>query len=390
MNDLISIIVPVYNNEAYIEQCLKSIMNQTYKNIEIIVVDDGSTDNSIQKCEELRNQDNRIAIYQKAHEGVCRARKFAVRIAQGKYIGFVDSDDWIEADYYQKLYEALKDENELTVAVCGYTKEDLEKQCINYEKCEEKKYTLENMDKLYKNIMLPFQSITPMLWNKLFHNNNLFQRTMELVDESLHMASDSVMTYTYILFCNSITIIDEAGYHYRKNFASVTESSDDNFLKNVNDFYNNMKRNISGHYMEKYLTENLKVYVISLLRNRINYKLDLPERVRIPKYYYPWYGRFEGKKVILYGAGEVGKEYYDRMILDKECEVVLWCDAQYEKYRRKNIQVENPRKINQVEYDAIIIGVKDKSVAEEIKNMLIEENISENLIFWNKTKLIGE
>lgn len=102
---LLSVIVPVYNSEKTIERCLKSIVRQTYKNIEIIVIDDGSADDqSYRICKSFACNDERIKLYKKEHSGVTPTRKAGVNMATGEYIAFVDSDDWIEADYFERLF----------------------------------------------------------------------------------------------------------------------------------------------------------------------------------------------------------------------------------------------------------------------------------------------
>lgn len=110
-NELISIIVPVYNVEQYLEKCVDSIINQKYKNLEIILVDDGATDSSGKLCDELAKIDNRIKVYHKENGGLSDARNYGVERATGDYIGFVDSDDYIDSEMYEELYEAIKKEN---------------------------------------------------------------------------------------------------------------------------------------------------------------------------------------------------------------------------------------------------------------------------------------
>ncbi len=115
---LISIIIPVYNTERYIERCLESVINQTYNNLEIIVIDDGSEDNSYRICENFSQKDNRIILLQKENGGQASARNLGIKRATGDYISFVDSDDWIESDMYEKMLYAVKD-RENSIAVCG-------------------------------------------------------------------------------------------------------------------------------------------------------------------------------------------------------------------------------------------------------------------------------
>ena len=108
MNHKISVIIPVYNVEDYLSKCLQSVINQTYTNLEIILVDDGSTDNSGEICDEFSENDNRIKVIHQKNTGVSQARKIGIDVADGKYIGFVDADDWIEPDMYETLINKMK------------------------------------------------------------------------------------------------------------------------------------------------------------------------------------------------------------------------------------------------------------------------------------------
>ena len=108
MGDLISIIIPVYNAEKYLYKCLESVCGQTYQQLEIILVDDGSTDSSGHICDEWAEKDERIGVIHKQNGGVSAARNDGLKASTGAYIGFVDSDDWIDPKMYEKAYEAIK------------------------------------------------------------------------------------------------------------------------------------------------------------------------------------------------------------------------------------------------------------------------------------------
>lgn len=117
--------VPVYNNEKFLEVCIESILNQTYLGLEIILVDDGSTDSSGQACDAYALKDSRVRVIHKRNEGACYARRDGILAAEGEYITFVDSDDWIEADMYEKLYGLLL-ENQADIITSGFVRNELE------------------------------------------------------------------------------------------------------------------------------------------------------------------------------------------------------------------------------------------------------------------------
>ena len=123
----VSIIIPIFNTETFLKRCVSSVIDQTLKDIEIILVDDGSTDNSGNICDEFAQKDSRVKVIHKKNEGVGIARNSGINIAKGGYIGFVDSDDWVDADMYETLYNAAK-ENGADIVMCdAVTKYDKEK-----------------------------------------------------------------------------------------------------------------------------------------------------------------------------------------------------------------------------------------------------------------------
>ena len=119
MDEKISVIVPVYNVEQYLERCVESIINQTYKNLEIILVDDGSTDNSGKLCDELAKKDNRIKVIHKENGGLSDARNRGIEEAAANIVGFIDSDDYIDKDMYEVLFENLK-KTGANLSMCGH------------------------------------------------------------------------------------------------------------------------------------------------------------------------------------------------------------------------------------------------------------------------------
>ncbi len=120
--ELISVIIPVYNQEKYLNKCIDSLLTGTYKNIECIIVDDGSTDNSPELCDEYK-KDDRVVVIHKKNGGLSSARKAGFDVSRGQYITFIDSDDYVDKDYVEKLYNALKD-NDADICVCGHYRDD--------------------------------------------------------------------------------------------------------------------------------------------------------------------------------------------------------------------------------------------------------------------------
>ena len=166
MNELISVIIPVYNVEQYVERCLNSVINQSYTNLEIILVDDGSTDRSGEICDQYALKDSRIKVIHEENAGLGEARNRGLRIVSGDYICFVDSDDWIEEDYCKELIEAAERTNS-DISICGYNEcfKDGKMPKVKYDDCftttgkEILHYTMIANSKYWFNISV---------WNKLY------------------------------------------------------------------------------------------------------------------------------------------------------------------------------------------------------------------------------
>lgn len=240
MQPLISVIVPVYNVEEYLPKCLDSIINQTYKNIEIIIVNDGSTDKSGIICDEYANKDIRIKVIHKENGGLSDARNRGIDIANGDYIGFVDSDDYIAEDMYEYLYDFAV-ENDLDVAMCSSC--DVYKDKIIRPK-NFKSIILEDKEKIIENIFVNQHGGSGIgVWNKLFKYNVIknirfdFGKTYEDVYFALKwigntnkFGRDSEVKYYYVQREESIThqkfyndkILDVVD-GYQKNYKIIFE-----------------------------------------------------------------------------------------------------------------------------------------------------------------------
>ena len=171
MNDLISVVVTIYNLEGYLCKCVNSVRNQTYQNLDIILVDDGSVDNSPELCNQLRLDDNRISVIHKNNEGEVAARRSGVEQARGKYTLFVDGDDWIEPDMVYELYRSAVEHNaDIVTSGCYRQSEDIYTEV--FDGVAEGVYDTEkNGEEIFGNLIYVGLSerngITPMLINKL-------------------------------------------------------------------------------------------------------------------------------------------------------------------------------------------------------------------------------
>lgn len=214
-SELISIIIPIYNVAKFLPKCLDSVLAQTYANLEIILVDDGSTDECNKICKTYAKKDQRIKLIRQKNSGLSAARNTGIKNANGKYIGFVDSDDWIEPEMYQTLHDILVTHH-ADISICGVKKVDNERENIKLRRSKTIEYTQEEYIK--KFFKINSQSCEYYAWNKLYKKEllNSTQYPKGLTSE------DVFGTYKAILRAQKIVAATQNYYHYRQNNNSIT------------------------------------------------------------------------------------------------------------------------------------------------------------------------
>lgn len=219
-NEMISVIVPVYNIEPYIEKCIKSILFQTYDNLEIIVVNDGSTDNSFDLCCKLAMNDPRIRVINQKNAGLSEARNAGLRIARGKYIAFVDGDDYIDEQMYEKLFERLI-EDQSDLALCNVRYVDEKGQ--GWDKCG---FRFDLRDEIlcedefwkgyYGSLHIPYV----VSWNKLY-KREVFN---DIAFNKGKIHEDEFILHKIISQCGKISVIREPFYNYVQRSGGIMNS----------------------------------------------------------------------------------------------------------------------------------------------------------------------
>ena len=201
----VSIIVPIYNAQDTIENCVNSIINQTYKNIEIILVNDGSKDKSLEICYNLKKTDNRIIVIDKKNEKVSKTRNKGIEVAKGEYIMFVDADDIIELDMIEELTRGIQF---FDLCACNYKKIENEKVSI--------KSNIEpfNTTKINEYIeMLKPEMLFNQLWNKIYRANIIKENNIKF-NEHIQVGEDYLFNINYIANANSVNYINNPLYKY--------------------------------------------------------------------------------------------------------------------------------------------------------------------------------
>lgn len=212
----VSVIVPVYNVEKYLENCLETLISQTLKDIEIICINDGSKDSSPDILKKYALNDERIKIIDKHNEGLSAARNDGLNVATGEYIGFVDSDDWVDLNFYEKLYNAAKKHN--AEVACGNIIRCGNRITKYKLKFENEQFITDNVEKL-KATKIPKYNY---VWNKIYKRTSL--QNLNITFPYGRYYEDMCWSIKILYYLNGLVTVPECAYYYRRNEYSIVST----------------------------------------------------------------------------------------------------------------------------------------------------------------------
>lgn len=224
---MISVIVPVYNVEKYLKDCIESILKQTYTDFELILIDDGSKDKSGQICDDYAQKSDKVLVIHKPNGGQNSAIKAGLQKASGKYIAFVDSDDWLEVDALEILYNCIKS-NDADLSVSNAFRNGDIEETFPLHFCDAGNYDKQRIeDEIFPNLLVRMNkahvSILPSRWGRMFKKDLLMQ-ALHYCDDDIRRGEDKLLSYPYIIKCQKIYFTDAKTYHYRDNRESISYS----------------------------------------------------------------------------------------------------------------------------------------------------------------------
>lgn len=376
---MISIIVPIYKIEDLLPECIESLINQTYKDIEIILVDDGSPDRCPEICDDYAQKDDRIKVIHKSNGGLVSARKAGLQIAKGEYIGYVDGDDWVEPQMFEDFADIIARYNSDIVAA-GFKKDigntvTMKTNSIKlglYTEEEIKNYIIPNMF-FIDGVNQP--GIYTYVWNKVFKKSLLYANQMN-VDDDIFLGEDAACVYPTILNAESIYITDTCYYHYRQRADSMLKhnvgiSKDISGIKLLYKYLNRIFINCP-YYSAVF--NGFNKYILYLLTSRsggvlINNDKDVD--------LYLYENKKIGHRVCIYGAGTAGQHLYRRL---KDFNIVKWVDPDYITLQEHGLSVTSPDSINDTDFDSLIVAIMDKEHCNRIKDEMIDFGVEKSKI----------
>lgn len=376
--ELISIIVPVYNAAPYLKTCLDSICRQTYEKLEVILVDDGSSDESGEICDAYEKKDSRFHAFHQENQGVLAARNRGIAEAAGSYISFVDSDDWITPELYSCLYHEAKLQGADLVDSTRYIFDEAAGSCF----AESERRSADHCEEYHKAgraVGVVTEDVTWSLCGKLFERELLLENYGK-VDRRLTYYEDAALVILCVIQARKCVLLDEPMYYYRQRSRSLCHSVVPNWLEQVNIFYCNMEQHVAG-CSEKWM-ERVRYCVADGAVRGVNGMMGLGLRSRIPLYIPPFPELDEDGRVVLYGAGKIGRSYHQMFQLVRPHQLVLWVDKQHERLRQEGLGVEGIESLLKTEFDRLLIAVERRNSAMQIQEELEGYGIPAEKILW--------
>lgn len=378
----LGIVVPVFNTEPYLKQCVNSILSQTYTDFEVVLVNDGSTDRSGDICDEFARKDSRVHVIHQKNAGKLLTRYRGARSLDCEYLTFVDADDWIDLNTYKKMERYFEEGIDvISFQIIRYFNEAYQYISANsykagfYEGEKIKEYIFPTMmcDDTRNGC-----GLDPSLANKIIKKDLLMEALYAARHLDIGYGDDVAVIYPLMLRVQTIMITDESLYYHRKREGSDTAPyfADSNFYKKLSDLYDYLKRAMGQEYG---FVKQLDFFYEISVKTYLKKYGDKAERIT---YLFPFDKIPQGKKIVLYGASKVGQTYYEQIMRIRYGEVTAWIDKSYTSYQKLGVKtVESIQGMK--DYDYVVIAIRAVNIAEKVRYDLIEMGVEEKKIVWS-------
>lgn len=386
----VSIIIPVYNGEHFLNKCVDSVLNQNYKNIEMILVDDGSTDRSGVICDEYEKEYPDIKVIHKKNGGQTSARKAGVQLASSEWVTFLDCDDWIEKDYIEKMINTIKISQDTDIVISERYIDSGTDVYVHRNGLAEGYYS---KNQVMSKILPCFiwdkwtrkDLLIHSLCNILIHKS-LADMALRDVDERLRLNEDGVALATAIKYARGIYVMSYAGYHYIMRDTSVTHNLSEREMEMLPVLYNAYIK-VMNHCMDiNQIKYQVNMRFGDMLINGVLKKWEMEYKT---EFITPYEIVKKSSKVVIYGAGRFGKKYKDRLDKEAEFNVVAWVDKNYHNFPQE-WNVESIDVLKDREYDMILIAISDPYIQKNVQKELIDKGIKFDKMWALRTENVLE
>ncbi len=389
MDPLVSVIVPAYNIEEYLNKCISSIAGQTYHRTEIILVDDGSTDRTADICDIWQRRDSRIRVFHKENGGLVSARKAGLAAARGEFVLYVDGDDWIESGMAESLLRVALSQA-ADIVTSGFFSGDSITDKPELDTLPEGLYTEDDAPEQRRGFFSRFilngatirWGLLPGVCFKLFRTN-LLKKVQPYLDNLVLIGEDSAVTYGCCMKAGRIAVTHHAYYHYIVRGASATHTRPNAYMAGQELLHAFLNEQALGNPYYRQIKRQIDLYATrQILLGLSNYMAIDPENT-IPYFRFRDARIPKGAGIVLYGAGSVGQAYYQQIKAECEYNVVAWIDKAYSDYQEKGFPVGPVSGIGDLSYDYIVVAVKRETMAEDIRRQLVKDwAVDAGKIIW--------
>lgn len=379
----ISVIVPIYRIEDYLPQCIDSLLNQSFSEFELILVDDGSPDNCPKICDDYAKVDQRVKVIHKKNGGLLSARKAGLKAARGKYIAFVDGDDWVDKFYLDILYK-LAEANDSDLVVSGHFREFDGK----IETIKPKSAGTYNHQELLTQILpnaiyngkFCEHGVSTYVWNKLY-KKSLLGKILYDVPNDIIMGEDAAITYAYLSISKRLTISRIPLYYYRQRHDSIVKSIENPQMEyyRLGLLMSYLNTALSQVLDEKNLRKQITYYLYSqiLVRSGGLIRDEKGELI-----FNPFLSVKPHSKVVVYSSGSFGQHILSTNAKTNFFQIIKWIDLDYHPLVIGDNSVEPISAISNDEFEYLIIATINPTTHTTIQEEL-------GLMGIDKQKIVG-
>lgn len=370
-NNKISVIVTIYNMEKYLDICIQSILKQTYKNLEVILVNDGSTDGSIDICNKYLQYDKRVIVINKVNEGLVKARESGVKKATGNYITFVDADDWLESNAYELVMSLSNQEDMISY---GLQEDYSYKSIIKYGRLKEGIYNqLDIKNKILCNL---FDAESFFVFNILpnlvckFIKRDVLINSVNRVNANVTMGEDMDLVAQILSMIKTLRAINISPYHYvqRQNSMVRTSASDESIIGLYNDLMSIDSAEDNANWNQQVCT--YMSFILQLKKMNMFIKNS------------SFFDKLKNKKIIVYGAGNYGHSFIEATVNELGASIEAIADSNWRNIDWTDQKVIAPEEVMKRNFDIIYIAILNEKVCQNIKSNLINMGIEEDKILY--------
>ena len=381
---LVSVIIPIYNLDAYLHQCVESVRRQTYIHLEIILVDDGSTDKAPELCEYFRKIDARVTVIRQRNSGLVAARKAGINESSGDYIFYLDGDDWIDDSCIEEYVSSMI-EFDVDIVIGDYKRDFLGKSQVIRNHIAPGYYDREGIEREVLPVMISNENffehgVRTYSWGKLFKRSILFELQLS-VPNSVAIAEDAAVVYPAINSAASIYVSKTALCNYRQRANSILKQSNP-FDKEISDIGIAMrfllqqlvKRSTDSNFLVQ-----LQKYFVALALIRSGGFLSMTEQYEKFKIF----GEIApAARVAIYNSGSFGRQTYVQAYASSFCSISGWYDPDFQESRLIGMDVSDPADLDSKDCDLVLVPSLDRTVFRDAQALSKTKEIpSENLRF---------